>query len=209
MDANRTASDFGSSDEKPGDSWYYADAQGKPCGPVSYDELKHLVASGTVKSGTLVMKKGGTVWNKVLEVFPNLFPSVPFIPERPSRLAIYFALAASFLRRLVNLWRNDPLFKGLTKATTVAGVAIVLFWAFAGKPLSLAAIFCGPVVAWIIWKSKAEAGKKRFRITAIALLALLVLFVDSGRGRAKPGTADRGASNQSRFTAAGLADTIN
>ena len=42
--------------------WRYADAQGRPRGPVSFDELKRLAAAGVVKPGTLVKTEGLNTW---------------------------------------------------------------------------------------------------------------------------------------------------
>jgi hypothetical protein len=71
-------STFPSSPKEPSPNrWYYANAQGKPFGPVSFDTLKSLAVAGTIKQGTLVTPEAKTLWKPFSEVVPEPFSSSP------------------------------------------------------------------------------------------------------------------------------------
>jgi hypothetical protein len=61
---------------------YYVDAQNKPAGPLTLDELKVLIKAGVLSADPLVIEEGGTEWKR-LSSFPVSRMGAPLPPPPP------------------------------------------------------------------------------------------------------------------------------
>ncbi|HCQ79500.1 MAG TPA: hypothetical protein DIV46_05960, partial [Verrucomicrobiales bacterium] len=73
--------------------WFYADSDKQQQGPLAFDEIQRLAASGVIQPSTLIWKEGMIDWTAASEVqgvFPNQVTQttgppvqIPEIPGNP------------------------------------------------------------------------------------------------------------------------------
>jgi len=129
--------------------YYYANAQNQPTGPVSIDELRSLLAAGSVSPSTNVIPEGGQQWAP-LSSLPEFAQAAPAAPAKPAGpiLADIVGIALEKARGLL----TEALLRRILSGAMGAGQLLVLVGAVLGflscliqafKPNQLAVLFIG------------------------------------------------------------------
>jgi hypothetical protein len=113
------------------DQWYYSQ-QGQRVGPVSEEQISHLVSSGQIQPTDLIWKQGMAQWSQASQIFPPP-PSDPNapppIPEAPQPTQLPKALTGV-------LDTKNRLLLGYRIALAMAAISAFLPWAQASGSAS-------------------------------------------------------------------------
>lgn len=157
--------------------WYYADSSNHSAGPVMLDQLRQLLASGTVTPNTYVCEAGVNEWRKLTEILPEAAESAP--PALPNTVAEVVASSGPMFPghpRLENL--RESLYE-IAKAATkrwrefaeVKPAPTSRPWHHRTATLVASSAICFPVSIVLIWTAK------RFHTNARIILTVLCLVV--------------------------------
>ena len=97
--------------------WFYADAENRPVGPLTFGELKELSATGIIRSDSFVIEEGGSAWKtlaSIISVETAAKPPAPLHIEG-RRWPTFLALFLLYPLGVFLLWRS----KSFTKRAKV------------------------------------------------------------------------------------------